>query len=288
MAAGAIHLHDKYSKEIEQAFYKESVVKGLLSKKYGWIGVQTVKISTLVSQDLNTYDRTASSNRYGTPTEMTEIVQLMKLTQEPSFSITIDKGNNKDQHNIKGAARALAVQIREKCTPNYDKYVLAALATKAGKIYGVSTDVSASNIADRIMTGTASLDDAEAPDSGRLLYISAAKFKLLKLCDEYVALEKTGTKALVKGEVGEFDGMRVIKVPSGRWPSGVNFMIVHKEAACAPVKLDDTKVHVDPPGISGNLLEGRQYLTALFSAPSATACMWMWIRTSRRLRGLPS
>jgi hypothetical protein len=36
-------------------------------------------------------------------------------------------------------------------------------------------------------------------------------------------------------------------------------MIVHKRAACAPVKLNDTKFHKDPPGISGALLEGRQY-----------------------------
>ena len=53
--------------------------------------------------------------------------------------------------------------------------------------------------------------------------------------------------------------MKVIKVPSSRWPENVNFMIVHKRAACAPVKLNDTKFHKDPPGISGALLEGRQY-----------------------------
>ena len=53
--------------------------------------------------------------------------------------------------------------------------------------------------------------------------------------------------------------MRVVKVPKGRWPENVNFIIVHKRAACAPVKLNDTKYHKDPPGISGDLLEGRQY-----------------------------
>jgi len=53
--------------------------------------------------------------------------------------------------------------------------------------------------------------------------------------------------------------MHVVKVPRSRWPENVNFMIVHKRAACAPIKLNDSKYHKDPPGISGSLVEGRMY-----------------------------
>ena len=71
--------------------------------------------------------------------------------------------------------------------------------------------------------------------------------------------EALGKKAIGKGVVGEIDDMEVIKVPKSRFPEGVNFMIVHKSAACMPIKIEETKIHQDPPGISGNLLEGRQY-----------------------------
>ncbi|MBQ7284377.1 MAG: hypothetical protein IJW74_05980, partial [Oscillospiraceae bacterium] len=66
-------------------------------------------------------------------------------------------------------------------------------------------------------------------------------------------------KALGKGVVGEFDDMIVKKVPSSRMPEGVNFIIVQKESATAPKKLEDAKIHQDPPGLSGNLIEGRWY-----------------------------
>ena len=70
---------------------------------------------------------------------------------------------------------------------------------------------------------------------------------------------KAGRPRGCQGQVGEYDGMAVVKVPKGRWPANLNFLIVYKNSATAPVKLNDTKLHQDPPGISGNLIEGRQY-----------------------------
>ena len=39
----------------------------------------------------------------------------------------------------------------------------------------------------------------------------------------------------------------------------MNFILLHKRAATAPEKIHDCKTHIDPPGISGNLVEGRFY-----------------------------
>ena len=35
------------------------------------------------------------------------------------------------------------------------------------------------------------------------------------------------------------------------------FMLAHPSATVAPVKLEDYRVHQDPPGLSGSLVEGR-------------------------------
>ena len=103
------------------------------------------------------------------------------------------------------------------------------------------------------------MDDAEVPESGRTLFVTPAVYKLLRLSDEFLKNESLGKKALVKGQVGEYDNMPVVKVVSSRFPAHVNFLIVHKSAATAPSKIADTKIHTDPPGLSGNLLEGRFY-----------------------------
>jgi hypothetical protein len=46
-------------------------------------------------------------------------------------------------------------------------------------------------------------------------------------------------------------------LPVNRVPSDFGFMMVHPSATVAPTKLKDYKVHIDPPGISGSLVEGR-------------------------------
>ena len=42
-----------------------------------------------------------------------------------------------------------------------------------------------------------------------------------------------------------------------RVPENFGFMVAHPCATVAPTKLADYKTHQDPPGISGQLIEGR-------------------------------
>ncbi|MBC8537274.1 N4-gp56 family major capsid protein [Feifania hominis] len=254
----AINLHDKYANKIQTVFTTQSLIAGRLSTEYDFSGVKTVKVMTPQTVPMNDYTRTGS-NRYGTPVEMEDIVQEMTLTQDKSFSLTVDKGNNLDQNGLKAAGKMLALQISERAVPTMDKYVFAALAQKAGKVVGNSTALSKTNVCDRISEGTLYLDDKEVPQDNRTLYVSNTTYKYLKHSDEFLGVDELAKTALAKGQVGQYDNMAVIKVPAGRWPANVNFMIVYKNSATAPVKLNDTKLHQDPPGISGNLLEGRQY-----------------------------
>jgi hypothetical protein len=254
----AIHLHDKYAKDIQTRFVKESLLAGRLSTEYSFVGVKTVKVSTPQTVPMGDYTR-SGTNRYGIPTEIQDIVQELTLSQDKSFALTIDKGNNADQSNTKAAGKMLALQISEQAIPTMDKYGFEQLALKAGKIAGNSTALNKTNVCVQVLAGTTHLDDAEVPDEGRTLFVPSATYALLKQSTEFLGNEKLGYKVVTKGQVGEYDGMAVVKVPSGRWPANVNFIIVHKRAATMPVKLNDTKLHEDPPGISGNLLEGRQY-----------------------------
>ena len=254
----AVNLHTKYDKQIQSKFVKESLLAGVLDNTYSFTGVKTVKISTPLTVPMVDYTR-SGANRYGTPTEMQDIVQELTLTQDKSFSLTIDKGNNEDQNGIKEAGKMLSLQIAEQAVPLMDKYGFSRLSQMAGKVVGNATALSKSNVCERITAGTTHLDDAEVPSSGRTLFVPSDTYAKLRLSDEFQKCDGLLDKSLAKGQVGTYDGMRVVKVPTGRWPAGVNFIIVHKRAACAPVKLNDTKLHQDPPGISGNLLEGRQY-----------------------------
>jgi hypothetical protein len=163
----------------------------------------------------------------------------------------------------------LMLQIAERAVPEFDRYVLSKLAHKAGFVVAESAPMTKQNICERISEAGAKLDDMEVPAFDRMLFVSTQGYKMLKHSDEFMAVQELGKDALARGVVGNYDNMQVIKVPATRWPANVNFMIVHKNAATAPVKMSETKLHKDPPGISGHLLEGREYYDCFVFAPRA-------------------
>jgi hypothetical protein len=66
-----------------------------------------------------------------------------------------------------------------------------------------------------------------------------------------------GQQTLINGQVGEVDGVKIVKVPSIYLPANTAFIITNSIATVAPKKLEDYKIHDNPPGINGNLVEGR-------------------------------
>lgn len=263
-----INLITKYAAKIQTAFKQESLLTGRLSTEYQFTGAKTVKVIIPQTVPMGDYKR-QGANRYGEPTEMQDVVQEMTMTQDKAFSLTIDKGNNLEQNSLKSAGKMLSLQIKERAVPLSDSYGFTQLAHKAGTIVGNAKALTKETICERISLGVLSLDDNEIAQGSRTLYISNANYSLLKHSPEFLGLEKLGEKAVAKGQVGEYDNMTVVKVPKGRFPANVNFIIVQKECATFPVTLNESKFHKDPPGLSGDLLEGRQiYDLFVFHAKS--------------------
>jgi len=256
-----INLASKYGNKIVEVFTKNSFVAGNVSDDYDFAGVRSISIYTPQTVELNDYQR-EGANRYGTPVEMQDSVQEVEMTQDKGFAITIDKGNNLDQMMVKNAAKMLSLQIKEQVTPYVDRYALAQFARNAGVKKGIATAPTKTDIVEKILEAGAEMDERLVPDDGRVVYLPAQYYNQLRLSTEFLNLENVGTKAVAKGEVGEVGGMKVIKVPSSYMPEGVYFLVTHQRSVLMPFKIKDTKVHQDPPGISGALLEGRNYFDA--------------------------
>ena len=252
----AINLAAKYSDKILTYFTQASIMKGMGNNDYSFEGVKTVKIYTPVTIPLGNYTR-SGANRYGTPVEMQDTLQELTMTQDKGFALTIDKGNNMEQLNIKGAARMLRLQIDERVIPEYDKYVLGKLVVNAGLSAAASAALTKSNIAETIAGALTAQDNRFVPQTGRIILIPSTKYNMLRLSPEFIGNDHLGKTSLVKGQVGEFMNCRVVKIPDSYVADNVNFMIVLNKSFTAPWKLNDTKIHKDPPGLNGDLLEGR-------------------------------
>ena len=140
-----VNLHTKYAKQIQTWYKRDSFINGCLDNTYSFSGAKTVRISTPITVPMTDYKRTGTS-RYGTPTEMGDIVQELTLTQDKSFTLTIDKGNNADQNGTKEAGKMLALQVAEQAVPLMDTYSFDRLSKLAGKIVGESAAITKTNV----------------------------------------------------------------------------------------------------------------------------------------------
>ena len=256
----AINLATRYSDKIAQMYTIGSLVADKTSKEWDFSGVKTVKIYTPQTVEPTDYVR-AGTSRYGTPTEMQDVVQELSMSQDKSFSLIIDKGNNSEQELTKNAGKMLKLQTNERMVPMVDKYALARFSKLAGTCAYIAKPEK-DTIISKIGEAAEVLDDACVPLTDRYLYLADNMYNMLRQTSEFLGIESLGEKALAKGIAGEIFGMKIVKVPKSYMPEGVYFIVTHKNAVILPYKIRDAKVHSDPPGISGALLEGRSNFDA--------------------------
>lgn len=277
----AVNLATKYSSQIAEVFTAGSFIKGKTSNSFDLTGVKTLKVYTPVTVPEVDYTREGLS-RYGTVTEMQDIVQELKMTQDKAFTLTIDKGNNLDQNMTKKAADMLRLQINEQSTPAADKYALRRFAMMAGTIDTVAEAPTKDTIVELISTGAQTLDDNLVPDGDRYVYVTSEVYKMIRLSPEFTGLEGLGVKAIGKGVCGEIAGLNIVRVPKSYMPEGCFFLITHKNAVLMPYKISDAKVHNDPVGVSGALIEGRHYYDA-FVLGAKSAGVYALVLTANKL-----
>lgn len=236
-----------------------SRTEGIFSNKYTFEGAKTVRFYTNDLTTLNDYSRTASSDRYGTPGELGDTIQELAMSQDKSLTYIIDKGNAADEMNIKTANATLQENIDSVVIPAVDKYRISALKTGAGLEYVAGTPTK-SDIVEKIVTAGGNMSNELVPLGNRTLLIRQTEYIKCKLADQIMGNDTLGARVLTNGTVGNLDGMEVRVIPDSYMPdSNTLFLIVWKGAAIAPVKIKDYKIHVDPPGVSGNKVEFRMY-----------------------------
>ena len=251
----AINLAKKYSDKIAEYFHLKSVVDGRTNQDYNFIGVKTISVYTPVTQALNDYARTGA-NRYGDPSEMQDAVQEMSLSRDRAFSITIDKGNNSEQMNVKEAGKMLALEMEEQVVPEMDKYALGKFAHDAGICVAASGAPTKSTVIGMLSDAMAAMSNKNVPTDGRTIYIGWTLFSALRLAPEFLDIETLGKEAVARGAVKAFMGAAVVPVPDS-YLGDAYFIIAHKNSVMQPKAIQDYFVKQNPPGINGALLEGR-------------------------------
>lgn len=244
----AINYAKKYSDKVVERFSQKSLTDKGLNKDYSWEGVKTVSVYSIPTVSMNDYVR-SGSGRYGTPTDLADTIQEMTLSKDRSFTFVIDKGDNTEQMMIKEAGKALARQLSEVVTPEIDAYRLLTWASATNtQTTGTATALTNANAYTMFLTAQEKLDNELVPQEGRICYATPGTVNMFKLSPEFVKSGDLSQKMLIKGQVGEIDGIPVVKVPTSRMPLKTPFLIIHPSCSCSPMKLEDYKIHDNPPG----------------------------------------
>ncbi len=250
----AIEYAVKYAAEIDKKFTLGCLTACAVNSDYEFAGVRTVKVYNIPTAAMNNYSLTGSS-RYGAPGELQNTAQELTLTRDRSFTFTIDKRSAGDTMGAMNAGSALQRQLDEVVIPEIDVYRLSVMAANAG---GSSVGaVSASNAYTALLDASVYLTDQKCPVEGRIAFISPAFFKAIKLDPAFVKVGEIGQELLVRGQVGMVDGIRLVQAPTSYLPDKVELLVTHPGATVGAQKLAEYKVHDNPPGINGALVEGR-------------------------------
>lgn len=255
----AIQLATKFEPYVDEKFTAESKKSLLTNNDFDWTGAHTVKVYKVSTATMNDYDRAGTgqnNSRYGQIQGLDATTEEFTLKKDRSFTFAIDKLDiDETKQQVQGAS-ALARQQREVVIPEVDTYTYSVMCAKAGyKPDAVA--LTKENIYLEIIKGNAALDNADVPETGRIITVTPDIYLLMKQCKDIIMETDISSEMRVKGVISNLDGASVIRVPASRLPEGFGFMIAHPCATVAPTKLEDYKIHQDPPGISGSLVEGR-------------------------------
>lgn len=256
----SIDLVTKFAPYTDEKFKAESKISLLTNQDFDFVGARIVKIYKISTVEMNDYVRHPVSDyaasRYGTAKDLDATTESFEMTRDRSFTFTIDKLDEDETNQQLTAAKALARQLREVVIPEVDAYTYKAMATKAGNKPD-AVALTAENIYTEILKASKALDDEEVPETDRQLVVSPEVYQLMKRCKDITMETEIGNDLRIRGVIANLDGTNVIKVPAVRLPEHFGFMLAHPSATVAPTKLADYKIHQDPPGISGDLVEGR-------------------------------
>lgn len=257
----------KYQDTIDEVFRLKSVTTGIINKgiRLDYQGVNSVSIYGVATVSEVNYTR-SGSNRFGSLAELDTTKQTFVLSQDKSFTYTIDRGNYEDSMMVTEAGSTLKRQIEVVCVPNTDIYRLTTLHA-----YCVSNSQTATNSGTTSTSSTAytklldmqgKLDNLFVPTDGRVAFVTPAYLSFLKLDANFTKASDIVAKNLISGQVGEADGVKIVKVPVSYLPAKAEVLLVHEEVLVAPHKFDTYRILKEVQGIDGWVVEGRRYYDA--------------------------
>lgn len=264
--ANTINLTTKYVPLLDEV-YKKGLVTADLEGNSALVResmqANAVLVPKITTQGLADYDK--STGFVAGDANLTW--ETHTFSQDRGRGFSIDNADNMETAGV--AFGALSSDfISTKVVPETDAYRFAQMYASAGaEAYATLTKTTVEAAID---TAIATLDDKNVPEEGRILYVSADVYALIKQSTNFSRDLQPGQSP--NRNFGMYDNMKVVKVPSTRFYSSItlqdgttsgqeaggfvktvatatvkggeaiNFMIVHPSAVLPITKINTPRV----------------------------------------------
>ena len=212
----AIELATKYLPYVDELFAKESKKSMLTNQDLSWTGAHTVKVYKVSTANMGDYGRSGASegnwSRYGKVQGLDATTEEFTLSKDRSFTFAIDKLDRDETGGALESASALARQVREVVIPEVDTYVYGVMTAGAGH-KPAALALTSENIYTAITNANTALDDADVPETGRVLVVTPEVHLLMKRCKDITMETDIGNDMRLKGVIANLEGAAVVKVP---------------------------------------------------------------------------
>lgn len=264
--ANSITLAERFLPILDGIYKRESLTARLLGANANirFTGGNAVEV---FKTDMNGFANYSRSNGFVTGS-VTAGWDKYQLAKDRGISLTVDAMD--DEETLGMAFGTLASEfIRTKEVPELDAYRFAVFASTTGiSSASAAIQVGTTDCVDLIDTAEQVMGDNEVPVEGRILFVSETFYHGIKAkITRYLANESG-----VQREVEMFNGMEVVRVPKGRFNTGVtlydgtsnfgfvpasgsypiNFMIIHPSAVLPIVKHEVPRIWTPAQNINAD------------------------------------
>lgn len=171
----------------------------------------TIKIAKMVLQGLGDYDR----NTGYVDGDATLTYETHTFSQDRGRKFGIDSMDNVETAGI-GFGALAGEFLRVHVAPEVDAYRFSLYHSKAGN--SAQADITTSTaLLTAIDTALKTMDDAEVPEEGRILFLNNNNYNLLKNAPSLSRSIGQGNDEKFNRTFMTFDNMRCVKVPQGRF-----------------------------------------------------------------------
>lgn len=145
--------------------------------------------------------------------------------------------------------------------PYEDKYALKKFALN-GTIKEQAAALTGDTALQALENVRREFVNKRVPTENRVIWASPEFVGLIAQSKQFTEIEKLTVDAVRKGELGQCKTFRIIEVPEDIMPANCHFIAAHKSALVQADKLNELKIHTNPQGYSGPLIEARNLFDA--------------------------